>query len=75
MSHKTDVGYELQSSILVSDINGSPIATPAQNLITANSVHSSYQKTPTKQTHLNELADRIEYLDQQGVDKPLVHII
>ena len=75
MSHKTDVGYELQSSILVSDINGSPIATPAQNLITANSVHSSYQKTPTKQTHLNELTDRIEYLDQQGFDKPLVHII
>lgn len=75
MTHNLDVGYELQSSVLVSDINGSPIATPAQNLVTANGVHSSYQDTPAKQTHLNELTTRIEYLEQQGFDKPLIHII
>ncbi len=75
MTHNLDVGYELQSSVLVSDINGNPIATPAQNLITANGVHSSYQSDPQKQSHLNELTTRIEYLQQQGFDKPLVHII
>ena len=75
MTHNLDVGYELQSSVLVSDINGSPIATPAKNLVTANGVHSSYQDTPAKQTHLNELTTRIEYLEQQGFDKPLIHII
>ena len=34
LSHKTDIGYELQSSLLVSDKTGLPIVPIAQNLVT-----------------------------------------
>ena len=35
MTHATDVGYELQSSLLVSDRDGLPLVAPVQNLVTA----------------------------------------
>ncbi len=42
MSHKTDVGYDLQSSLLVSDYTGKPIAPVAQRLVTADMSHATY---------------------------------
>src|SRR5699024_12748647 len=40
MTHNLDVGYELQSSVLVSDINGTPIATDRKST-RLNSSHVS----------------------------------
>lgn len=36
MSHKNDAGYELQSTLFVSDTTGSPLAPVVQNLKTAD---------------------------------------
>ncbi|MFW3896184.1 transposase [Pseudomonas bharatica] len=76
MTHKGDVGYELQSSLLVSDRDGSPICTPAQNL----SVKDGILSTRTDELiahgkHMDELVDRAAWLEQQGFTKPLVHIV
>lgn len=76
MTHKRDVGYELQSSLLISDKNGEPLAPIAQNLVTAEVVFSSYQSTSTiLTTHLDELNERIKWIEQQPLNKKAVHII
>lgn len=76
MTHKTDVGYELQSTILVSDRDGMPIAVPALNLVCAKGVLSSQSgQLETPQTHLDELSNRIAWLEGQSLGKPLVHIV
>ncbi len=74
MTHKHDVGYELQSSLLVSDKTGLPIAPIAQNLITADGQLSSYGNAEMD-THLNELTKRMRWIESQSLDKPIIHII
>lgn len=76
MTHATDVGYELQSSLLVSDRDGSPLAAPAQNLVTANGVLSTMTREVTRiKPHLDELTERMAWLEKQDFGKPLVHIV
>lgn len=77
ITHATDVGYDLQSSLIVSDQTGLPIAPVAQRLVSANGSYATYNETPVEsvQTHLNEVSDCIEHLTAQGFTKPLVHII
>ena len=58
-THQYDSGYELQSSLVLSDKNGLPIAPIAQNLITAKAQLSTYGNT-RKDTHLNELGCRMD---------------
>lgn len=78
ITHETDVGYDLQSSLIVSDRNGQPLAPVAQRLVSAEGSFATYAgttlPTPAKD-HLDEVSDCIRYLDGQGFAKPLVHII
>lgn len=76
-THATDVGYELQSSLLVSDRDGLPLVAPVQNLVTAAGVWQSRATgiQPDRLPHLDELTERMEWLENQGLDKPLVHIV
>jgi hypothetical protein len=77
MTHATDVGYELQSSLLVSDRDGLPLVAPVQNLVTAAGVWQSRAAgiQPGALSHLDELTERVEWLENQGLNKPLVHIV
>lgn len=76
MSHKMDIGYELQSTLLISDRDGSPLVSPVQNLVTADGVLSSRnKKVLPSESHLDELTDRIEWLEGQSFAKKLVHIV
>lgn len=76
MTHKTDVGYELQSTILVSDRDGMPIAVPTLNLVCSKGVLSSSSGgVEETQSHLDELTKRIHWLEEQRLGKPLVHIV
>ena len=43
MTHQTDLGYELQSSLVIGDHLGDPICPVAQNLVTADKVLSTYR--------------------------------
>lgn len=76
MTHQLDVGYELQSTVLVSDRDGSPICAPVQNLRTAQGLLSSRSDglLPMK-PHLDELSDRLAWLEQQALGRPLVHVV
>lgn len=77
MTHRLDLGYELQSSLLVSAEDGAPLAVPAQNLVTAQGVWQSREEElgPDAQTHLDELTQRIGWLEQQHFGKRLVHLV
>lgn len=77
MTHAADVGYELQSSLLVSAEEGMPLSVPAQNLATAQGVWQSRQEPMQErpERHLDELTRRIHWLEQQGLGKRLVHVI
>lgn len=98
MTHDTDVGYELQSSLAIGDRHGDPLAPVAQNLVTAkmaapdvvspetgmgdeekakgkttlSSCHSEHVDTTP---HLDELTERIGWLEKSGLGKPLLHIV
>jgi hypothetical protein len=75
MTHDTDVGYELQSSVLVSD-EGKPLAPLVHNLVNANRVYTTlHQKPQACKRHLDELTGRMKWIDAYGWSKPVVHII
>jgi len=75
MTHKTDVGYELQSAVLVSD-EGKPLAPLVHNLVNAKRVYTTlHQKPQACQRHLDELTGRMQWIDARGFGKPVVHIV
>lgn len=74
--NKQELGYELQASLLLNDEHGGPIAPVAINVVTEEQVLSTYSKTIKRSaTHLEELKDRIDYIESCNFKKPLVHII
>jgi hypothetical protein len=77
ITHETDVGYDLQSSLLIDDQMGQPIAPVAQRLVTGNGSYASYQREKNEaiKDHLDEVTDAMKWIDSQSFDKPLVHII
>mgnify|MGYP001022043036 CR=1 FL=1 len=75
MTHGTDVGYELQSTVLVMDRDGVPLCAPVQNLRTAEGVWSScHPERVAPAAHLDELTEH-DWLDARCFAKPLVHIV
>lgn len=77
MTHATDIGYELQSSLLVDAQDGLPLSVIAQNLVSAEGVWQSRKGAiqPDDQTHLDELSERIDWIEQQGLARRVVHIV
>lgn len=76
MTHKTDVGYELQSSVLVSDVSGKPLVPVVHNLVNDSQVHTTmHARARPHQKHLDELSERMGWIEARGWDKPLVHIV
>lgn len=76
MTHERDVGYELQSSLLMGDREGDPLGAVAQNLVTAQGTWSTYRSGCQAQVaHLDELTGRMGWLEEQALSKPLVHIV
>lgn len=76
MTHNRDVGYELQSSLLICAATGIPIAPVAQNLVTVDGSWSTREaEIQASASHLDELSTRIDWLEQQPSGKKLVHIV
>lgn len=76
MTHKTDVGYDLQSSVLVSDVSGKPLAPVVHNLMNDTQVYTTMHKRARPcEKHLDELSGRLDWIEARGWSKPLVHIV
>lgn len=69
-------GYELQSALLVSDRAGEPLAPLCQNVVTSAGVYTTQtEAVAAEQPHLDELTQRMKFLDQLPLGRPLVHIV
>ena len=77
LHHRYEQGYELPSSIVLSDRHGIPLGVLAPNLTTGNGVWSSYQgdNLPPEPEHLQELSTRVKWLEQQLMAKRQVPIV
>ena len=76
MTHSTDVGYELRSSLLVDAASGLTIAPLAQTLSDNTGCHSTLaDDLLPRETHLDALTADILKLEKLGIEKKLVHII
>ncbi|MEA9443941.1 transposase [Candidatus Fukatsuia symbiotica] len=76
MSHGRDIGYELQSSLLVDAASGLPVAPLAQTLTDSAGCHSTLKDdTSAPQTHMDALTTDITRLEALDIGKTLVHII
>jgi hypothetical protein len=78
ITHEKDEGYDLQTSLIVSDQTGQPIAPVAQRLVSADGSYSTYGKQELDsevKNHLDEVSECIVFLDKQEFEKALVHII
>ena len=74
ITHAQDQGYDLQSSLLLSDQTGQPIAPVAQCLVSALGRHATYDEDRLEpRNHLNEVTQAMGHLKAQGC--PLVHIM
>ena len=70
-------GYDLQSSLAISDKTGKPITPLVHNLKTKDKIFSTYDNNiDMNLTHLNELNHRIAHIDNNlKIEKKIVHII
>lgn len=79
ITHDTDIGYDLQSSVVISDREGQPIAPVAQRLVSANGSYATYYENSAPvaevKDHLDEVCDCIDHIEAKGFANPLVHII
>lgn len=73
---KNSIGYELQTSLLLSDNHGGPLSVVGMNLKDKKQVHSSYSNEVKRgYSHLEALSKQIAWLEEQKFNKKLVHII
>ena len=74
-SHQPE-GYELQSALLLSDRDGSPLAPLVVSLRTADGVHCSrVMMVRPALSPLDELDPAMTFMENQNLGRPLVHII
>ena len=76
MYSRDDLGYELQTALLISDRDGAPLAPGCLNLVAADGVHSTRRETllPAR-PWIDELNRTMGYIKAQQFDLPVVHII
>lgn len=73
---RRNVGYELQTSLLLSANHGGPLAVVAMSLKDKNKLYRSYSDSTQRDTsHLEELTQQINWIESQNYSKKLVHII
>jgi hypothetical protein len=75
LTHKTDVGYELTTALLVSADDGRPLAPMEVHLRTAKGMLSTRAPAPPVQPHLEQVLPTMEASATWGLSKPLLHVI
>lgn len=76
LNNPDDLGYELQSALLVADGDGAPLAPVYLGLRAKDGVHTTRRNSPLPvRSGLDELGRTIGYLETLELGKPLVHIV
>ena len=75
LTHKTDVGYESTTQLLVDANNGLPIAPFQMHLKTADGLLSTMKTFPENVHHLEQIFPMMNAITEANVSKKIVHII
>jgi hypothetical protein len=76
LGNSSDLGYELQSALLVNDRHGEPLAPISISVEAADGVHCSRTwKVRAPRSQLDELQPVMEFVVKQKLAKPAVHIV
>jgi hypothetical protein len=75
LTHKTDIGYELTTSLLIDADDGSPLAPMEMRLKTAAGVFSTRASAVRDVHHLQQLLPTMRASLGWGLSKPIVHVI
>ncbi len=76
LCNNLEFGYFLQAALLVSDIDGSPLAPLYIGLEASDGVHSSRREKPLpRRRQLDELNRTFGYIENLDLPQPCVHII
>ena len=76
LARPDDLGYELQSALLLSTQSGAPLAPLYLGVRDAQGVQSSRRPTPLPtRPHLDELSRTMGYVEGLGLAKPVVHVV
>ena len=70
-----EVGYELQTALLVGDRDGDPLAPVCQTLTAAAGVLSTRPQRRQPRSPLDTLGPTMAFVDRLGLARPVVHII
>lgn len=77
LKNKKDLGYDLETALLLSGREGMPLAPLSHSLRAADGIHTtqSRQCERVKSTSLDRLTGSLQFVEELGLSKPLVHII
>jgi len=76
MYSQHDLGYELQTALLISDRDGAPLAPACMNLAASDGVHSTRRETLLPyRPWIDEINRTMGYIEAQQFKFRLVHII
>jgi hypothetical protein len=75
ITHESDVGYELTTSLLISAADGSPLAPMEMHLRTAEGVLSTRSPAPRNRPHLEQVLPTMRASRGWGLSKPILHVI
>lgn len=76
ISHKKNLGYELQTALLISDMNGNPLTMLYEQLRSADGIYSSRSERMLRdRSKLDRLHPTMKFIDKLELGKPTVHII
>lgn len=75
LTHETDIGYELTTSLLVSADDGQPLAPMEMHLHTGEGVLSTRVPAPGQRPHLEQVLPTMRASQRWELAKPLLHVI
>jgi hypothetical protein len=76
LSHSHDWGYDLRSTLLVSDVDGAPLAPVCQEVVAATGVYSTRVQEPLRRRpYVDELVQEMDHVRSLDLGRPLVHIV
>ena len=76
LTHDTDIGYDLTTSLLIEAHTGVPLAPMQVHLKTDKAVHSTAEKAPKRSDHhLDQLEPTMDESQRWGLERQVVHVI
>jgi hypothetical protein len=75
LTHSTDIGYDLTTTLLVSADDGSPLAPMEMHLKTKQGTLSTCRRKPATVHHLEQILPTMRASRRWGLDRRILHVV